>query len=367
MQAAGAGRRCYRAAMRLDLEDDDTLYAALLARDPAFDGRAFVGVTSTGVFCRLTCPARKPKRANCRFHRTIAACLEAGFRPCKRCHPMRPAAEAEPAIGRLLAALEDRPGHRWSEADVTALGHDPSTVRRAFKRHYGMTFLEIARQRRLRAGIATLGRGEAVIAAQLDAGYESPAAFRTAIARLLGCAPGALVADAPLRADWIETPLGPMIAVASAQALHLLEFTDRKALPREIRTLVAQGGGRLGIGRFAPTDGIERELRAYFAGTDARFATPLAPQGTPFHRAVWDALRAVPPGQTISYGALAGRLGRPSAARAVARANGANPIALAIPCHRVVGADGSLTGYGGGLWRKQALIEIERRHAGLDG
>jgi AraC family transcriptional regulator of adaptative response/methylated-DNA-[protein]-cysteine methyltransferase len=342
--------------------DDDTLYTALLTRDARYDGRVYVGVTSTGVFCRLTCPARKPKRANCRFHATIAACIAAGFRPCMRCHPMRPAAESDPSITSLLAALEDRPGHRWSEADVIALGHDPSTVRRAFKRHYGMTFLDIARHRRVRAGLDTLKRGEAVISAQLDAGYESSTAFRSAVARLLGCAPSALDAGSPLLADWIETPLGAMIAVASAHALHLLEFTDRKSLPREIQALVKSTGGRLGVGRRPPTDRIEAELAAYFDGRSAQFDTPLAPLGTPFQRTVWDQLRRVPAGRTRSYGEIAVALGRPSAARSVARANGANPIALAIPCHRVIGADGGLTGYGGGLWRKQKLIEIERRY-----
>ena len=342
--------------------DDDTLYDALLARDARYDGQVYVGVTSTGVFCRLTCPARKPKRENCRFHPTIAACIEAGFRPCKRCHPMRPAAECEPSIAALLAALEGRPNHRWGEADVIALGHDPSTVRRAFKRHYGMTFLEIARRRRLRSGVAALGRGERVIAAQIDAGYDSPTAFRTAVARLLGCAPGALRDDAPLLADWIETPLGPMIAVTSARALHLLEFTDRKGLPREIQALVGSSGRRLGIGRHATTERIEAELTAYFDGRSARFETPLAPLGTPFQQSVWAELRRIPPSRTRSYGEIAAALGRAGASRAVARANGANPVALAIPCHRVIGADGSLTGYGGGLWRKQKLIEIERRY-----
>lgn len=347
--------------MLFALEDDATLYAALLARDPGYDGRAYVGVTSTGVFCRLTCPARKPKPENCRFHPTIAACIEAGFRPCKRCHPMRPAAECDPSVGALLAALEARPDHRWSEADVAGLGHDPSTVRRAFRRHWGLTFLEIARQRRVGHGLGEIGRGGSVIAAQIEAGYESPTAFRTAVAGLLGRPPGALTADAPLLADWIETPLGPMIAVSSAHALHLLEFTDRKALPKEVQALVTGNGGRLGIGRFDPTAQIEAELHAYFEGRDARFATPLAPVGTPFQRAVWDVLRTIPAGATLSYGAVADRLGRPTAARAVARANAANPIALAVPCHRVIGADGSMTGYGGGLWRKQKLIEIERQ------
>ena len=113
--------------MLFALPDDDALYAALLARDESYEGRAFVGVTSTGIFCRLTCPARKPNRENCRFFETVAACIEAGFRPCKRCHPLAPAAGAEPVIAALLAAFDAEPGRRWGEGDVVAMGLDPST------------------------------------------------------------------------------------------------------------------------------------------------------------------------------------------------------------------------------------------------
>lgn len=349
--------------MMFDLPDDDSLYAALIARDTAFDGRAYVGVTSTGVFCRLTCPARKPKRENCLFFDHIGGCIEAGFRACRRCHPMAPAAQADPMVAQLLEALKDDPARRWREGDVTALGVDPSTVRRSFKRHFGMTFLEMARQTRLRMGAAVLPEGGKVIEAQLEAGYDSPAAFRRGFARIMGMAPSKFVQNALLRADWIDTRLGPMIAVSDAQHLHLLEFAERKALPAELKRLYSQAKGSLGFGRFAPTDQIEAEMNAFETLKSDRFEVPLSPLGTPFEREVWNALRQIPAGETRSYGQVAGDMGRPTATRAVARANGANPIAIVIPCHRVLGADGALTGYGGGLWRKQALIEMERGHA----
>ncbi|MGJ8615451.1 MAG: bifunctional transcriptional activator/DNA repair enzyme AdaA [Sulfitobacter sp.] len=352
--------------MMFDLPDDDTLYAALLARDPAYDGRAYVGVTSTGVFCRLTCPARKPKRENCQFFDQIGACIEAGYRACKRCHPMAPAAEHDPAIAKLLSALGDHPARRWGEADIVQLGLDPSTVRRAFKRHFGMTFLEMARLSRLRTGAEALPTGGRVIDAQLEAGYDSPAAFRSAFARWLGLPPGRFANDALLRADWIDTKLGVMIAVSDAHALHLLEFTERKALPAELKRLYAHAKGSLGFGRFAATDQIEAEMDAFLDLRRDRFDTPLAPLGTPFTKQVWRALRDIPAGQTRSYSDVARAMGRPDATRAVARANGANPIAVVIPCHRVLAADGALTGYGGGLWRKQALIELERGFAARD-
>ncbi|MDF3413141.1 bifunctional transcriptional activator/DNA repair protein Ada [Sulfitobacter sp. M57] len=353
--------------MMFDFSDDGALYAALLARDARFDGRAYVGVTSTGVFCRLTCPARKPKRENCVFFETMGACIEAGFRACKRCHPMAPAAQADPAIAALLAGLRDDPARRWLERDVIAMGFDPSTVRRAFKRHFGMTFLEMARLTRLRTGAAVLPEGRRVIDAQMEASYDSPAAFRRAFANWLGLSPSKFVQNATLRADWIETKLGPMIAVSDKHALHLLEFAERKALPGELKRLYALAKGSLGFGRFAPTDQIETEMAAFMDGRSADFHTRLAPLGTPFTQEVWRALRDIPAGETRSYGEVAKRMGRPEATRAVARANGANPIAIVIPCHRVIGADGALTGYGGGLWRKQALIEMERGFAQRKG
>ncbi len=345
--------------MLFQTPSDDTLYKALIERDASWDGRVFVGVTSTGIFCRLTCPARKPKPENCRFHETAAACLEAGFRPCKRCKPLQHG--MEPLVADLVARLNGDPGRRWREDDIIALGLDPSTVRRAFKRQLGVTFLELARLHRLQEGFTALEQGESVIEAQLSASYDSASGFRAAMARLLGLAPGSFRDDAPLRATPIDTPLGPMVAVCDAHSLHLLEFLDRKALASELKRLLKDTPGGLGCGRFTPHDQIEAELKSYFAGEKVRFGTPLTLHGGPFARGVWTALRKIPAGETRSYGQLAADLGRPTASRAVARANGQNQIAIVIPCHRVIGADGSLTGYGGGLHRKRALIALERK------
>lgn len=340
----------------------DTLYEALLNRDPTYDGRMFVCVASTGIFCRLTCPARKPKPENCTFYETAGECIEAGFRPCKRCRPTTPEASADPVVKPLIEALEKRPGYRWGEPDLVRMGLDPSTVRRAFKRHFGMTFLEMARQRRLQEGFSTLAGGGKVIEAQITAGFESPSAFRDAFARILGQAPGTFSSKPLLYADWVASPLGPLVAVTDRSQLHLLEFLDRKALPAEFRKLQGVAKGEIGFGRTGVTDQIQSELDRFFAGTGGTFETKLALHGSAFTRDVWRALLAIPPGETRSYSELAQGLGRPEAVRAVARANGANQLALVVPCHRVIGADGSLTGYGGGLWRKQRLIELERSY-----
>lgn len=319
--------------MLFTLPDAETLYTALLTRDDRFDGQAYVGVTSTGVFCRLTCPARKPKFENCTFFPTIDACLSAGFRACRRCHPIEAAAKSDPTVTALLALLDANPGERWSEPKIAALGYDLSTVRRAFKRHFGITFLEMARVYRLRAGFGVLAAGGPVLEAQLEASFESASAFRTAFARLVGCAPADLQTGGLMKATWIPTPLGDMIAVSSPSHLHLLEFIDRKLLPSELRKLQSGMRDRIGLGDFAPSEQIRAELKGYFLAHSALFETPIRPLGSEFSHQVWAALREIPPGETRSYADIAHIIGRPSAVRAVARANGANPIALVIPCH----------------------------------
>lgn len=349
--------------MPFDLSDDTILYAALIARDPTWDGRAFVGVSSTGVFCRLTCPARKPKPENCAFFASPAACFDAGFRPCIRCHPLHSLIPDDPSVHDLLTRLDTDPARRWSETDVVALGHDPSTIRRAFKRTFGTTFLDMARARRLQMGFTALAQGGQIIDAQLEAGFESASAFRTAFAKMLGLKPSAFTNTALLRADWFQTSLGPMIGVADNTHLHLLEFADRRALPAELKRLFKTTVDGIGLGRTAPLSQAKSELEAYFSGQSANFKTPMAPAGTPFTKSVWDALQLIPAGQTRSYSELARDIGKPDATRAVARANGANQIAVLIPCHRVLGADGGLTGYGGGLWRKRKLIDLERHYS----
>lgn len=207
-----------------------------------------------------------------------------------------------------------------------------------------------------------MAEGGRVIDAQVNAGFESASAFRASFARLLGRAPGALDQNPVLWADWVATPLGDMISVCGPSQLHLLEFVDRKALGSELLKLDQLAKGRIGIGKTQPGEQIASELAAFFDGRSAAFSTPLAYHGSPFTQAVWEQLRRIPAGVTRSYSEIAAEIGRPTATRAVARANGANQIALVVPCHRVIGADGSLTGYGGGLWRKQKLLEIERHY-----
>ena len=342
--------------------DDDALFAALIARDPAYEGFAYVGVKTTGVFCRLTCPARKPKRGNVVFFPSREAAHRAGFRPCLRCKPLDAKRPVSGALETLREKVRLEPDRRWTATDLKALGYDPSTVRRAFQREFGMTFSQYARSQRLGAAVNTLRQGGSVIEAQLEAGYESGSGFREAITRLVGEAPVRSAAKPLLTAQWLDTPIGALLAIVDNAGLHLLEFAERKALPGEIARL-RERVGPICFGHNDVLEHLSKEVERYFSGQAAGFTVPLAHQGTPFEAGVWDMLRQIPVGETRSYGQVAQMIGRPEAPRAVARANGANQIAILIPCHRVIGADGSLTGYGGKLWRKQWLLEHERRIA----
>jgi AraC family transcriptional regulator of adaptative response/methylated-DNA-[protein]-cysteine methyltransferase len=342
------------------LHDDDTLFAALIARDPAYDGFAYVGVTTTGIFCRLTCPARKPKRTNVVFFACRDAAQDAGFRPCLRCKPLDPNRPTSAALKELRDRIGAEPERRWSAADLKALGYDPSTLRRAFQREYGVTFAQYARSQRLGLAVGRLQRGGSVLDAQLDAGYESGSGFREAIGRLIGDAPIRTAARPILAARWLDTPIGAMLAVADETGLHLLEFAERQALPREIARL-KERVGPICFGQSKVIEALDDQLGQYFSGRRATFDVPVVQRGTAFEARVWEALQQVPSGQTRPYGEIARSIGRPDAPRAVARANGANQVAILVPCHRIVGADGSLTGYGGQLWRKQWLLEHERR------
>jgi AraC family transcriptional regulator, regulatory protein of adaptative response / methylated-DNA-[protein]-cysteine methyltransferase len=202
--------------------------------------------------------------------------------------------------------------------------------------------------------------GKNMLDLHLDQGFESSSGFREAFAKVFGTAPS-LARDVDcLFAKWFETPLGPMLALANDAGLYLLEFVDRRGLEREVQALRRRLTQHVVPGEHRHLDQIGEELDAYFAGRSLIFTTPLQLAGSPFQRAVWKTLLAIPPGETLSYADVAVNIARPAAVRAVGRANGNNKLTIIVPCHRVIGADGTLTGYGGGLWRKAWLLEHER-------
>jgi AraC family transcriptional regulator, regulatory protein of adaptative response / methylated-DNA-[protein]-cysteine methyltransferase len=338
--------------------DQDTCYSALLGRDADYEGVFYVGVRTTGIFCRPTCPARKPKRENCEFFADAQSAMLASYRPCARCRPLSHPNETSDVVRKLVEAVERDPTKRWRDADFDALAVHASTARRQFQKRFGMTFVEYARARRLGSAFKAIRSGERVIDAQLDAGFESSSGFRDAFARIMGAPPAR--STRALFAAWLDTPLGPMTAIADERALYLLEFVDRRGLEREIERLRQRQKAGIAPGRTAPIVQIEAELKEYFAGRSMTFKTPIARSGSPFQNAVWDALLTIPPGETWSYAELARKVDRPKAMRAAGTANGANQLAIVIPCHRVINANGELGGYAGGLPRKRWLLDHER-------
>lgn len=337
-------------------------YQALLDKNSEYEGVFYVGVKTTGVFCRPTCPARKPKFENCEFYQTAQESLLAGFRPCQRCQPLSHPKQMPKVVQKLIEAIEANPAKRWQERDFRELAIDSATARRQFKKRFGMTFIAYARARRMGIAMKQIREGEAVLEAQLTSGYESSSGFRDAFSRIMG-APPSLLRQKPklLKASWLDTPLGPMVAIADDHALYLLEFVDRRGLEREVERLRQRTQSAIIPDKTPVIESIAAELQQYFAGQLSEFKTPLFLLGSPFQKQVWRALQKIPFGETRSYAEIAKAVGKITAYRAVANANGANQHAIIIPCHRVINSNGDLGGYGGGLTRKAWLIKHERQ------
>jgi AraC family transcriptional regulator of adaptative response/methylated-DNA-[protein]-cysteine methyltransferase len=332
---------------------------AYLNGDATYNGLFFVAVRTTGIFCRPTCPARKPLPKNVEYYPTARAAMFAGYRPCKRCRPLEPDDRPEWLSG-LLADVEREPAVRVTDADLKARGIDPTTVRRYFLRQYGMTFQAFTRARRLGGALERIREGAALDTVVFESGYDSHSGFRDAFARTFGETPGSHRNGDCVFLSWMRTPLGPMVAGATAEGVCLLEFTDRRMLEAQIATVRGRFDGPVVPGSNRHLELLERELAEYFAGTLQNFSVPLTYPGTSFQRRVWKQLLAIPYGQTRSYQDIAAAVGDSKAVRAVGRANGLNRIAIVIPCHRVINKGGNLGGYGGGLWRKQYLLDLER-------
>lgn len=337
-------------------------YKALLEKNPKYEGLFYVGVKTTGVFCRPTCPARKPKFENCEFFLNAKEALFASFRPCQRCQPLSHPNEVTPMVKKLVEAVENNPEKRWKSEDIRKLAIDTSTARRQFKKRFGMTFLEYARARRMGLAIKQIKEGSAVIDVQLTTGYESNSGFRDAFSRIMGAPPTKSSNNLVLKAAWLDSPLGPMIAIADEKALYLLEFIERRALELEVKRLRKKLHAAIVPGETTIIKNIKKELDYYFKGENLFFETPIKLLGTSFQKRVWEALRKIPPGETRSYLDVAKSICHPKAFRAVALANGANQLAIIVPCHRVINNNGNLGGYGGGITRKQWLLDHESKN-----
>ncbi|MBI2808296.1 MAG: methylated-DNA--[protein]-cysteine S-methyltransferase [Planctomycetes bacterium] len=332
---------------------------AYLERDAAYNGLFFLGVRTTGIFCRPTCPARKPLPTNVEYFASTQAAERAGYRPCKRCRPLE--VDDQPAwVADLLAELDRDPATRITDGDLKAKGIDPATVRRYFRRCYGMTFQAFTRARRLSETLMEMQETGSLDTAAAASGYESESGFRAAFARTFGATPRRASKRDCVLLSWIRTPLGPIVAGGIAEGICLLEFTDREMLAGQIRAVEKLFAAPVVPGTNDHLKLLATELASYFSQTLRTFSVPLVYPGTAFQRRVWEQLRAIPYGETRSYEQIAHAVGDAKAVRAVGRANGLNRIAIVIPCHRVINKSGQLGGYAGGLRRKEFLLALER-------
>jgi AraC family transcriptional regulator, regulatory protein of adaptative response / methylated-DNA-[protein]-cysteine methyltransferase len=342
--------------------DDDERWAAVMRRDPRADGIFYYSVLTTGVYCRPSCAARLPRRENVRFHASRDAAERSGFRPCKRCRPGEPPAAEQRALAvakacRLIETAAEMPR---LEALAEAAGMSRFHFHRVFKSVTGVTprgYAAAHRAERLRRELAESG---SVTKAIYGAGFNSSGRFYAASEAMLGMTPSTFRAGgrgAAIRFALGECSLGTILVAATEKGVCAIMFGDEPdALLRELQDRFPRAEL---IGGDAPFEETVAKVVGLVEAPALGLDLPLDLRGTAFQQRVWQALRRIPAGATASYQEIARRIGAPKAVRAVAQACAANPVAVAIPCHRVVRTDGGPSGYRWGVARKRALLERE--------
>jgi AraC family transcriptional regulator of adaptative response/methylated-DNA-[protein]-cysteine methyltransferase len=349
----------------MKLPTSQEMERAYKASDASYDGVFFLAVRTTGIFCKPSCPARKPDPHNVVYYFTTREAIIAGFRPCKRCHPLEENSVTPVWIKNLLEQVDRDPTARYSDYFLRTNGTDPARARRYFQKKYGMTFQAYCRMRRLGKALEQIRLGVDLDDVALGYGYNSHSGFRDAFSRTFGNSPGRSRSADCILTTWIESPLGPLVAGATSEGICLLEFTDRRMLDTQFATLRKQFACAIIPGDNHHLKQLKKEVHEYFQRTRKRFSVSLVFPGTPFQQKVWKVLLRIPYGTTAAYEDIAKRIGSPSAQRVVGHANGLNRISIVIPCHRVVNKNGNLGGYGGGLWRKQKLLLLEQGNSNI--
>lgn len=340
--------------------EDALRWARVDAREAAADGQFVYGVATTGIYCRPSCPARRPRRENAVFFDDAAAAERAGYRPCKRCKPET----ADPQLAMIVAAV--RAIEQAEEIPPLAelaqrVGLSPSHLHRRFKRATGMTPAAYGRAHREKRLRETLSGHDSVTAAMFDAGFGSASRFYARSEEALGMSPANYRKGGEgvrIRYGFAQSPLGLLLAAQSERGVCAILFGESREGLRE--DLLARFPKAECAEAEDDFDAVLAEVLRLVEAPGAGFSLPLDIRGTAFQQRVWDALRKIPPGRTASYGEIAAMIGAPKAVRAVGSACGANPLSVAVPCHRALRSDGSLGGYAWGLARKQALLERER-------
>lgn len=341
------------------LPDTATMYQALVNKDTSFEGIFFAGIKTTGIFCRPSCNARKPKPENVEYYANASDAIRHGYRPCKVCHPMELKDATPTWLEPLLKEIAADPSVRLRSEDLRARGLQPERVSRWFKKTHGITFQAYLRMLRINQAFGQIKFGERVTDTAFSNGYESLSGFGDSFKKATGFAPAESSKKKIITLTRLLTPLGPMMAGATDEGICLLEFTDRRMLETQLDRLKKYLKAEVVSGDHPFFKQLDEQLKQYFEGMRRDFDLPINLAGTAFQAAVWNELLKIPCGKTRTYKEQAENIGNPKAVRAVARANGDNRMSIIVPCHRVIGSDGELTGYGGGLWRKKWLLEHE--------
>ncbi|RLV61446.1 methylated-DNA--[protein]-cysteine S-methyltransferase [Parashewanella curva] len=345
-----------------DQQQIKTYYKALLNRDASYLGSFIVGVKTTNIFCIATCRARKPKFENVEFFSEIKDALNAGYRPCKVCKPTANNQETPEDVQQAIQLVQDNPKQKVTDYQLRQQNLSPENLRRWFKKHYGITFQTYQRMFRVNTAFEELQSGKTTTETALDSGYDSLSGFGYTFKKVLGKSPKQAHEQQTILISRVGTPIGPMFVCATNKGVCLLEFVDRRMLETEFKDLQKRLNAHIVIGENEHSCQAKREINEYFQGKRKHFEVSLDTPGTEFQQQVWEILQHIPYGETHSYQQQAQAINNPKAVRAVASANGMNRVAIITPCHRVIGKDGSLTGYGGGLERKRWLLEHESKN-----
>jgi AraC family transcriptional regulator, regulatory protein of adaptative response / methylated-DNA-[protein]-cysteine methyltransferase len=335
--------------------DEDQAFAAFDARDKSQDGRFVGAVKTTGIYCKPSCPARRPLRHNVEFFETPALAVKAGYRACKRCLPDEVGRDAE-GVARALALVESAEGRVSLNDMARAAGFAPHHFHRLFKRAMGVTPAAYVRAGLANRAAQSLGSGSSVTHAIYDAGYSTPSRFYAQSNRRLGMSPSAWASGgAGVTIRWAirATSLGAMLIAATDKGICRLSFDEDEAiLHRLFPHAQIEGGG----------ESLEPLINGAITAIERPSQMPDLPLdvgGTAFQQAIWAELMRIPAGETRTYADMAAAIGKPKAVRAAGTANGANKVAILIPCHRVIRTDGGLGGYAYGLDRKEELLRRE--------
>ncbi len=338
-------------------------YSILGTRDTKYDGTFFVAVKTTGIFCHLSCRARIPKKKNVTFYDSIEEALQNGFRPCKICKPMEKIGETPIYIKNIITELQQNPHVKISDEQLKAKGVKPHTIRRWFKKNYNITFHSFQRMLRINYAFTNIKKGNSITSSAFESGYESLSGFNESYRSIFGESAGKSKNRNVINVLRFSSPIGSIIACATENGICFLGFSDQKGIEKHFNEIQKQFNAIILPGKNAHLTKVKKEITEYFDGIRKTFSVSLDIVGTDFRKKVWTELLNIPYGKTVSYKQQAIAINNIKAIRAVATANGANKIGIIIPCHRVIGSNGSLTGYAGGLHRKNWLLNFERSNS----